>query len=140
MKSEIDTIRKKAMESEQGDIFPLVYKSLKEIGITSYSVDLESGKRVYTRDNEQFEDNLQNTQFTFGSFNKTKIAAIIQNKSQKSNSNFDEWLNEMNNVLTELSKAGVHRYIVTMTNDLAIYIDKHNTQAYVEFIPSIPDR
>jgi len=136
VKNQIDAIRKKAMQSEQGDIFTLIYQSLKEIGITSYSVNLETGKRVYTRKDEQFEDDMNECHYIFGSFDLAKVETVIKNKSQKNDSRFEEWLVDMTNVLSDLAKAGVHRYIVSMTNNIAIYFDKNNTQAYLEFIPS----
>ena len=129
LKEQINNIRKQAVESGHVYPFPWIYKSLKNIGIMSYSLDLESRKMVFIHQDEKLEERAPEKNCVFGSFNIEKIVAALK-KHQKGKTSYDEWLDDM-------ACAGVHRYIVTMPHDIVIYIDQNNTQAHVESISSV---
>lgn len=129
LKEQINNIRQQAGASGCVYSFPWVYKSLKEIGITSYAVDIKSGKAVISHKEEKLEEQAPEKNFVFGAFNIEQIVAALQ-KHQKGETSYDEWLQEV-------ARAGVFRYVVTMAQDMVIYLDQNNTQAYVEPIPSV---
>jgi len=129
LKEQINNIRQQAVESGHVFPFPWIYKSFKNLGIVSCSIDLESGKTIFIHPEVKLEEQAPEKNFIFGSFNSEQIVSALQ-KHQKGETSYDEWLDEM-------ARAGVHRYIVTMPNDIVIYLDQHNTQAHVESIPSV---
>lgn len=126
VKEVIHKILMKAMESGDKFAFPIIYKSLKEEGIISYSYDFESGRRVFTYSEGKIEEQEHHSDFVYGEFNTTRIREALE-RHQTGETSYDEWLKEM-------AHAGVWRYIVTMNHNMTIYLDQSNTQIFVEAI------
>jgi uncharacterized protein YbcV (DUF1398 family) len=126
MIEEIQTIREQAARENRN--FVWVFHQMKAAGIESYAYDLQLDKKTFIRGSEKVEERLGISTLQFGAYNLEGFKKAVK-KHQQGQTSYLQWLHDT-------ASNGIYRYIVLMAQDIVVYLNQEDTQAYVETIPS----